>query len=218
MLRLIAKRLFFPVLKPVSSWYFSKPRKYAYQNLKVTVNPRVFFPHLTISTKLLLDYLENKNLRGKRVLELGAGTGIISLRCAQRGADVTASDISSLAIENIQQNITEAGISLSVIKSDLFDEIDSQFDLIVINPPYYPKNPKNEEEKAWYCGAEFEYFKKLGKQLKLHLTEKGKAIMILSEDCQVETISKILTSSGLFVKKDLEISKFGEVNFLFSVC
>ena len=53
----------------------------------------------------------------------------------------------------------------------MFDKIEKvNFDYIVINPPYFPKNPKSEKEFAWFCGSDFEYFKKLFSQLKDYKT------------------------------------------------
>ena len=217
MLRAIVKRLLHPALNAYSKWYFSKPRNYRYKDLTVIVNPGVFFPHFTISTKLLLEYLDDENLRNRSVLELGAGTGIISVRCAQNGAEVTASDISLAAIENVKLNANRTGVDVEVIYSDMFDDIPSKFDLVIINPPYYPKNPETEAEKAWFCGAEFEYFKKLSNQLKSHLSDNGKAIMILSEDCEIELITQILKQGGLTIQPIKEEKRFGEKNFLFSI-
>jgi len=48
----------------------------------------------------------------------------------------------------------------------LFDRIETkEFDYIIINPPYFPKNPNKEEEFAWFCGNDFQYFKKLFNQI-----------------------------------------------------
>jgi release factor glutamine methyltransferase len=214
-LRPILKRLVFPVLKPLSEWYFSKPRVYRYKDLSVVVHPGVFFPHLTISTKVLLEYLDQQNQKELSVLELGAGCGIVSFRCAQKGAMVTASDISSLAIDNLKANQKTLELDVKIQKSDLFDSVAEKFDLVVINPPYYPKDPNSEAEKAWYCGAEFQYFEKLANQLGNHLTRDGFALMILSEDCEIVRIRQILESGILKMEQILSVTNFGEVNYLF---
>ena len=217
MLRLVIKRVIYPILQPFAKWYFSKPRNYLYKDLKVMVQPGVFFPHLTISTKILLQYLDREDINGKAVLELGAGCGIISLRCVQNGASVTASDISPLAIENIKTNQQRVGVDLNVQQSDLFDSLSGRFDLVIINPPYYPKDPKTDPEKAWFCGAEFQYFKKLATQLKEHLTQEGHALMILSEDCEIDRIRKII-EAGELAMTEISITKsFGEENFLYRI-
>jgi release factor glutamine methyltransferase len=216
-LRPILKRVVFPILKPFSDWYFSKPRNYTYNGLKVRVNPGVFFPHLTISTKIFLAYLDELNLKDLSVLELGAGCGIMSFHCAKRGAKVTASDISLASIENLQQNEKELSLNVDVVHSDLFDSISERFDLILINPPYYPKNPTNEAEKAWFCGEDFEYFKKLAKQLKAHLTADGFTLIILSEDCKIRTIKQLFKDSEISIVEVLSATKYGEQNFIYQL-
>ncbi len=90
-----------------------------------------------MSTKILLKYINQKNVKGKSLLELGAGSGLISLEMSRRGARVTASDISKNAIENIKSNALKNKVLMEVLESDLFDRVgERQFDLIVINPPY----------------------------------------------------------------------------------
>ncbi|MGB0368181.1 MAG: methyltransferase [Flavobacteriales bacterium] len=217
MLRQLVKRVVFPVLKPFSTWYFSKPRWYSYKGLKVRVNPGVFFPHLTISTKVFLKYLDQQTLEGKSVLELGAGCGILSFRCAQHGAKVMASDISLAAIDNLKINQNALGLDVEIVHSDLFDSIESTFDLILINPPYYPKNPATESEKAWFCGAEFDYFKKLAAQLKSALTSDGYALMILSEDCEIEIIKGLLQKHEIDMREVFSTKRLGEQNFIFKL-
>ncbi|MFT6209537.1 MAG: release factor glutamine methyltransferase [Bacteroidia bacterium] len=217
MLRQFLKRIVYPILKPFSTWYFSKPRNYSYNGLKVRVNPGVFFPHLTISTKVFLQSLDEQKLDELSVLELGAGCGIMSFRCAQLGANVTASDISLAAIENLEHNQKKLGLDVQIVHSDLFDSITEQFDLILINPPYYPKNPTTEAEKAWFCGEDFQYFKKLSKQLNEHLTQDGFALMILSEDCQIDTIEGLFEKSQIKMEEVWAVNKFGEQNFIFKL-
>ena len=217
MLRLLIKRLLYPILDPWTKLYFSKPRWYRYKELEVRVNPDVFFPHITISTKLLLEHLDGLELSGKSILELGAGCGIISLRCVQHKALVTASDISEASIQNITLNAAVTGLNPNIVRSDLFDEIDRRFDLIVINPPYYRKDPKTEAEKAWFCGANLEYFQKLGAQLSTHLLEDGRAIMILSQDCPLDDIRHTLESAGLTMTETHRWNRFLETNYLFDL-
>jgi len=45
---------------------------------------------------MLLDALLSRDLEGKRVLDMGTGTGIIAIAAAQAGADVTAVDVNPL--------------------------------------------------------------------------------------------------------------------------
>jgi len=155
-MRKIFKRLFSFFLIPVVRLYLRKERRYTYLNTTVTVLPGVFHPGLFYSTKFIIDYLTDKQLSGKSLLELGCGTGLISIIAAKSGAHVVASDLSLLAVENTKRNASQNRVSINIIHSDLFDAIEKMtFDWIIINPPYYARNAKNEEELAWNCGINF---------------------------------------------------------------
>lgn len=211
-------RIIAPFLQRFSKWYFAKARRYNYLSVKGTVLPGVFHPQFTISTKLLMQYVSTVNVKQKSVLELGCGSGLISTLAAQKGARVTASDINPKAIKNAQLNAKQNGVEFTTIVSDLFENIaQKQFDFIIINPPYYPKTPKNNEEEAWFCGENFEYFKKLFPQLKQYCSLNSAVIMILSEDCELEKIKEIAKESHLTFDLKLEKRVWGERNYIFQL-
>jgi release factor glutamine methyltransferase len=181
-MRRVIKKILHPFLTFGFSKYYKKPRKYSYDNIEVLVYPEVFPPHLTISTKILLDFIKPLNLQNKSVLELGCGSGIISLFASSKGANVTATDVNPIALDALKIASKKNNESISILNSDLFDAMKNKsFDYIIINPPYYPKNPKNIKEQAWFCGEDFEYFKKLFQQIPNFLNNT-KALMILSQD------------------------------------
>jgi len=152
------------------------------------------------------------------VLELGCGSGIISAFSAYQKAKVTASDINVLALENTQLNAKKNNVEIKTIDSNLFQEIPLQlFDYIIINPPYYPRIPKNDIEKAWYCGNEFEYFKDLFSTIQPYFNNTSKVIMILSEDCEIEIIRDIAANNKIILEQIFETKKWGEKNYLFQL-
>jgi release factor glutamine methyltransferase len=154
------------ILIPITKYYLSKDRKVKIGNVHLTVPSGVFHPTLFYSTKVLLEYTNDQPISGLKILELGAGSGLLSIQMAKRNAVVTASDVSKLACETVLENARNNDVMIEVIHSDLFDTFGNRmFDLILINPPYYPKNPDNDAEKAWYCGNDFNYFQKLFSQL-----------------------------------------------------
>lgn len=217
-MRRIPAKIISPVLQFYVKHYFKKPRPYRYKNIKGIVNPGVFFPQFTISTKMLLQFLEEKDLKGKQFLELGCGTGLVSVLAAKQGANVTASDINEAAIENAQHNADRNGVKLNSVLSDLFDAIPVQiFDTIIINPPYYPKDPKNRAEEAWFCGATFEYFEKLFPALPQYFNAESEVFMILSEDCEFERIKAIAEKSQLKFSTVLQKKKWGEISFIYRI-
>jgi release factor glutamine methyltransferase len=174
-----------------------KERAYTYQGVTVKVHPGVFHPGLFYSTKFLVDYLITQPIRNKSLLELGCGTGLISIVCAKQGAIVTASDLSQAALNNTAINVESSGVAIGAIQSDLFDNLSGKtFDWIIINPPYYAKDPANESELAWNCGEHFEYFEKLFKNLRHHINSKSNVIMVLTLGCDLKNIFFIATKYG----------------------
>ena len=204
--------------KIFAKYYFKKTRFYRYKKIKVKVLPGVFFPHFTMSTKFLLQFIDAQNLTDKSLLELGCGTAIISVLAAKMGAKVTASDINPEAVKNALLNANKNKVMLNIISSDLFTNInEQQFDYIVINPPYYPKEPKNINEEAWFCGENFEYFEKLFSSINPFYNENTQIIMILSEDCMIDKIKEIALKNNLKFIKVLEQKKWREINYIFQL-
>jgi release factor glutamine methyltransferase len=217
-MRNFLKKITHPFLKFGLQLFYFKPRKYCYDGICLKIHPDVFPPQLTLSTKILLDFISEINLNGKSFLELGCGSGIISLLAAKKRAIVTATDINKTALEFIIENSKKNHLELSVLESDLFDELKNQsFDYIIINPPYYPKKPNNIKENAWFCGENFEYFKKLFFQLPNFINKNNFCYMILSEDCELEKIKAIAEENRINFNLILEKKVALEKNYIFEL-
>ncbi len=207
-----------PIIKKLAKFYTSKERDFSFNNIKVKVKPGVFHPGLFISTKMLLSFVEGLNLEKKSFLELGAGSGIISILAAKKGAKVYASDISSIAIENIKFNADQNNVDISIVHSDLFQNLKGlKFDYIIVNPPYYKKDPEKEEEFAWYCGQNHEYFIKLFDSLKDHINRDSNVYMILSEVCEINLIKSIGTQRGFNWNLVEKKKVWGERNYIYRI-
>jgi release factor glutamine methyltransferase len=217
-MRKIIKRFASFFLIPLTKWYLRKERVYHYKNITVKILPGVFHPGLFYSTKFVLEFLADEDLKNKTFLELGCGTGLISIAAAKAGAHVTSSDLSTKAIENIILNKKINHVEIKTIHSDLFDSINEVFDFIIINPPYYGKEVSNENELCWNCGKEFEYFEKLFRQLTKHINNSSSVIMVLTKGCDLQRIFAIAKKSNF----DFELIKekdvlFDEKDFLFRI-
>ena len=203
---------------PATKYYLSQDRKVKIGNISLKIPVGVFHPTLFLSTLFLLEFVDSQQIENLRILELGAGSGLLSIAMAKRGATVTSSDISEKACAAVQENGLINHVSFEVIHSDLFDDFgERKFDIIVINPPYYPRNPQNEAEKAWFCGENFDYFQKLFVQLADYLSENGAAIMVLSEDCAIDEISRFAKDADYDWKQIAQKKRRGELNYLFEI-
>ena len=206
-----------PFLNKGLKLYYSKPRKYSYKGIEVMVHPSVFPPQLTLSTKILLEYLSKLDLNNKTLLELGCGCGIISLFASKEGARVTSSDINEIALNHLKLASSKNDLEVEVVYSDLFDQMKNRsFDYIIINPPYYPRDPRDIKEQAWYCGKDFNYFKRLFDQLPDFLSKENMTYIILSEDCDIQRIKDIAEENNINLIEVHRITKFGETNFIYS--
>jgi release factor glutamine methyltransferase len=207
-----------PILRKLAKVYTSKEREFTYKDISVTILPGVFHPGLFISSKMLLNFVDTIDLKNKTFLELGAGSGTMSILAAKKGATVYASDISNKAVENTKLNSAINNANINVFASDLLQNIPNmQFDYIIINPPYYRKNPKQEEDYAWYCGSNYEFFNSLFSTLSKYLSKNSKVFMILSEVCDIERIKSIGVQYGFTWNLKLKKRVWGEKNFIFGI-
>ena len=192
-------------------------RSYAYKTLNIELEPSVFHPRYFDSSQMLLQWVEANDISEKKIIEVGCGSGIVSLRAAQKGAEVWAIDINPAAIKLLKKNAKNNDVSLHSLKSDLFSDIpETPFDAVLINPPFYPKNPQTDAEKAWFCGTGFEYFHKLFAQLKDRNITDG-IFMTLSDDCDLQRIQSIAKEHSYSFHLTETKKSFFEKNFLFEV-
>ncbi|MCD6065247.1 MAG: methyltransferase small [Bacteroidetes bacterium] len=184
-------------VRPVLLYYLRKDRYYSYEGTKVSVKKGVFHPGFFFSTKFFLGFLQKANIANKTLLELGAGSGLISMMCAKRGAIVTAVDINPLAIESIRESAKLNNLKVEAYQSDLFTSVPKKtFDYIIINPPYYRRQAKTIEQQAWFAGENFEYFVALFSSIDPYFTEDSKVFICFSEDCEFDTIQEIARKHG----------------------
>lgn len=217
-LRNLIKTLTHPFLVKGANYYYRKPRPYRYKGIKVQVHPEVFPPHLTISTKIFLDYIAFFHFKQKKVLELGCGCGIIALYAKKKEAIVTATDINKTALSYLEKAALANNLPVECVYSDLFDNLKGRaFDFIIINPPYYPKHPENIKQQAWFCGTDFQYFHKLFLQLPDFSTPTNRIWMILSQDCEIHTITALAQQYHLEMKPLYKKKSLGEWNTIFEL-
>jgi len=112
-------------------------------NCKIAVRKGVLIPRN--ETELLADIVVkhvNKAYKGKqiKVLDMCCGSGALGVAIAKNMAnvEVVLADINAKAIRLAKKNIKKNNVRVQVIKSNLFQNINNKFNIVVCNPPYIP--------------------------------------------------------------------------------
>lgn len=131
--------------------------------------------------------------RDERVLEMGCGSGMISVHCAKAGAVITAVDVNPEAVKCTKTNASRNDVLVNVVTSDLFDEVKGTYDLILFNPPYLRGEEQSMEDKAWAGGPTgTETLFRFLEAAVPHLDPKGRIIVIVSSDMDQPALDKVL--------------------------
>ena len=100
------------------------------------INPGMAFgTGLHETTNLCIEQLQELNLIDKIVLDIGCGSGILSVVSSKLGAkEVFATDIDPLAIKATLENANLNKISnINAVKGSLLDNVDKKYDVVVAN-------------------------------------------------------------------------------------
>jgi release factor glutamine methyltransferase len=210
------------VYKPAITMYLKTDSGTRIDGFKLKIFKGVFHPKFFFSSKYFYEFLSNKTLAGKAFLEIGCGSGILSLLALRKGAAVTAVDVDPKAVENtnlnFQRNFNSRQTGFKVLQSDVFSGLQAEvFDMIVINPPYYFRKVDVDAQLAWYCGENGEYFEKLFSGLRQHVHDSTQIYMILAENAEISRIKEMATLHGIgFVTVDQRKIRF-ETSYIFQL-
>lgn len=176
-----------------------EPYTFELQGHEVVVHPGVFSPYYDWSSELVIENLPG--LTGKTVLEIGCGSGVISLFCYLKGASFIASvDINPAAIENTIDNLKRNGaVNFECYESDVFSNVSGQFDLIIFNAPYHGNEPKDALEYA-VSDPNYRALSLFLTGVKSHLTESGKVILGFSESGDIDLMNRLIDENGLIIE------------------
>ena len=156
-----------------------------FYGMELKVDERVLIPRP--ETEELVELILTENAKpNQSVLDIGTGSGAIALALAKNRPDwlVTASDISPDALNLASENASLQDLKISFKKSDCFEEIAENYDIIVSNPPYISRADESEvglnvlhSEPHLALFAEEDglaIYRKIAQEAKNHLREGGK--------------------------------------------
>ncbi len=115
----------------------------AFAGLSFKVDERVLVPRSPIAEMIDNAFHPWQTAPIETALDLCTGSGCIGIACAVHlDMRVDLADISTDALEVARQNVArhDVGSRTRLIQSDMLEDIDDSYDLIVCNPPYVDKN------------------------------------------------------------------------------
>ena len=150
-----------------------------------------------------------------RLLDIGTGTGVLSLMCAQRFAfeEIIGLEISESAVRDAQTNAGKNPFTskITMLNQSIQEYSSAEgFDAIISNPPFFENSSKNQnEQKSLARHTESLSFSELLQSISRLLTTEGKAWIIVPFESQ-KNLLQIATNCSLF-PVDL-ITIFGKPN------
>ena len=142
------------------------------------------------------------------ILDIGAGTGILSLQLAQRSfaETIEAIEIDEDAFEQCVENFEASPwgdrlFCFHASAQEYADEIETEFDLIIANPPFYSEDYKTESESRNQARfTESLPFRDLAIMAFQYLSEEGTFALILPKKEENNFIA-LASEVGLFPKR-----------------
>lgn len=149
-------------------------------------------------------------VEGKRILDIGTGTGLMALMAAQRnpGADVLGIDIDESAVAQASENVAESPFNRRIeciLQDVLTFEPEAPFDAILCNPPFFTEDtlPDNRS-RALARNNKCLPFPHLIKKVAVLLAENGTFSLIVPSGLAQEIIG-LCMENGLHLVRRCQI-------------
>lgn len=153
---------------------------------------------------LVADRINNSTLKISNCLDIGTGTGLLSLMLAQKiNCHIDALEIDVAAAEQATTNITASPFAnkINIVPRDARNFLfEKKYDLIISNPPFYEKELKGDDKKKNIAHHSEELsLTDLLTIIKDNLSTSGKFYLLLPFKRDAE-IKKIITSGNFQIE------------------
>jgi release factor glutamine methyltransferase len=189
--------------------------------LKLTVGPGVFHPKVFLTSRFFAEFLQARDFTGKRVVEVGTGSGILALSAAKAGAAaVLALDINPEAVKTAAVNAKLNGLTqVEARLSNLFSAVpeSEKFDVVICSPPSFSGEPRNIADRAWHAGPGYRDIVPLFDQAAARLKADGTMYLLVSSDTNLALFDSLIARAGLTSQRIATQSIVVEQFFLYEL-
>lgn len=178
---------------------------------RLTVRPTVFHPRCFLTSEFFAGFIGRLDLAGKRVADVGTGSGILALAAARAGAaHVTAIDVNpnaaAAAFENAQANGQHH--RFTAVCSNLLSAVSPSplFDVILSSPPSFPGRARDIADRAWYAGPGYGDILPLFDQARERLMPGGRVYLLVSSDSDLDLFGRLIAKANFTARAVAERS------------
>ena len=182
---------------------------------RLIVRPTVFHPRWFITSEFFASFVCRLDLSGKRVADVGTGSGILALAAARAGAaHVTAVDVNPTAALTAAENARANGHDdrFMAVCSNLLSALApvGLFDVIISSPPSFPGEPRDIADRAWHAGPNYRDVVPLFDQARERLAPGGRVYFLVSSDSDLDLFSALIVRARFQARMVAERSIFIE--------
>ena len=209
--------------KEVMALEEGKPLQYVIGNVnfygnKFYINENVLIPRFETEelVEQTTEYIKKFFTEPVDIIDLGCGSGVIGLTLEQKVStnSVDLIDISEKALEVTKINKENLNSKANLIQSDMFENINKKYDVIISNPPYIKTTEEiedivlnNEPHLALFAGVDgLDCYKKIINNLPNHMKDKCLVAFEIgmTQAKDITNLAKeVLGNIKVEVKKDL---------------
>lgn len=176
-------------------------------NFGVYLHPSVLSPKYFPETMWFGENLPSI-VQGRSFLEVGLGSGLVSLCLAASGSAVAGVDINPKAVELTKKNFESNGQSGHFVNSDVFENVTEKYDFIFWNHPWaWDASMQAQDEKLeMFLDEGYVTLTRFISQAKSHLNEGGSVLLgtvpyanlkAIEEICAAHDCSQEIVREGL---------------------
>lgn len=175
-------------------------------------------------TLMIIEALERVIEGSKTLIDMGCGTGLVTLYASSKGLSTISVDRESLALIQLRNNLCINELISKIFLSDLYEGIPRSYhgfaDIITFNPPYIPGDLNHYErrtdlpliggERGWETASRF-----LQDSIPF-LSVNGMIILLCYEDWSIDDLDPLgnfICSKNPLIKRDLDGERLCVLSF-----